>query len=130
MGCSHCAGKTRRLVEGSRCRHSSVPGSVATAVAVLAKFLGGLRVNDPSRNRHVRILIGYVQYLRRIAEVERETLQWIEGVVDRSSRSAEAAWFFPQLASGCGWRDQDTLPWNDRRLVRDIRRRKHRSARR
>ena len=29
MDCSHCAGKTRRLVEGSRCRHS-VPGSVAT----------------------------------------------------------------------------------------------------
>ena len=100
------------------------------AVAVLAKFLGGLRVNDPSRNRHVRILIGYVQYLRRIAEVEMATLRWIEWVVDRSSRSAEAAWFFPQLASGCGWRNQENFPWNDGGLVRDIRRRKHRSARR
>ena len=100
------------------------------AVAVLAKFLGGLRVNDPSRNRHVRILIGYVQYLRRIAEVERETLPWIEGVVDRSSRSAEAAWFFPQLTSVCDWRDQDGFPWNNGALVRDRRRRKHRSARR
>ena len=120
MDCSHCAGKTRRLVEGSRCRHS-VPGLVATVAGVLGRFLGG---------RTVRILIGYVQYLRRIAEVEMATLRWIEWVVDRSSRSAEAAWFFPQLASGCGWRNQENFPWNDGGLVRDIRRRKHRSARR
>ena len=118
MDCSHCAGKTRRLVEGSRCRHS-VPGSVATVVAVLGKFLGGLRVNDPSRNRHVRILIGYVQYLRRIAEVEMATMRWIEWVVDRSSRVAEAAWFFPQLKSVCDWRDHDDFPWEDRALARD-----------
>ena len=71
-----------------------------------------------------------VQYLRRIAEVEMATMRWIEWVVDRSSRFAEAAWLFPQLASGCDWRDHDGFPWKDRALVRDRRRRKHRSARR
>ena len=97
---------------------------------MLGKFIGGRRrVNGPSRNRHVRILIGYVQYLRRIAEVEKKTLQWITGVVDRSSRSAEA-WFFPELTSCCGWRNRENFPWNDDELVRDSRRRKHRSARR
>ena len=93
---------------------------MATSVAVLGKFIGGRRrVNGPSRNRHVRILIGYVQYLRRIAEVEMATLRWIEWVVDRSSRVAEAAWFFPQLKSGCDWRDHDDFPWEDRALARD-----------
>ena len=67
----------------------------------------------------MRILIGYVQYLRRIAEVEEATMRWIEWVVDRSSRVAEAAWFFPQLKSGCDWRDHDDFPWEDRALARD-----------
>jgi hypothetical protein len=69
-----------------------------------------------------------VQNLRRIAEVEVATLRWIEWIVGLSTRSAEAAWFFPQLASGCEWRDRDAFPWNDRALLRDRRRRKHRSA--
>ena len=69
MDCPHCAGKTRRLVEGLRCRHS-VLGSVATVAAVLGRFLQGNTADEQSRNRHVPILIGYVQYLRRIAEVD------------------------------------------------------------
>ena len=76
----------------------AVRGSVAVAVGLLARLAG--------RGAHVPTVLGYIQYLRRIAEMEERSINALCNLVARCRTGATGCYVLLEEISGCPWRDR------------------------